>query len=64
MARSPKTPSDSNSKPKVHVTATGGRYVEAGELLRNAEARKAINSMAQLSADDSNRGTKDTSSEG
>ena len=44
MARSGKE-SSGDSKPKVHVTATGGMYYEADELLRSPKVREAIKSM-------------------
>ena len=50
-----KASSDSDpTKPKVHVTATGGMYVEAHELLRTPEVRETIKRMAQI-AEDSNK---------
>ncbi len=61
MARSDKTSSGSDSKPKVHVTATGGMYFEADELLRSPEVRKAIKSMVGIT---SNKRASDASSEG
>ena len=48
MARSSKPSPSDGSKPKVHVTHTGGRYVKADELLRNPQVREAIDSMAQI----------------
>lgn len=60
MARSGKA-SSSDSKPKVHVTATGGMYYEADELLRSPEFRKAVKSMVGIA---SNKRASDASSEG
>ena len=64
MARSGKKSSDSDSKPKVYVTATGGMYYEADELLRSPEVRKAIKSMVGITSIDPNKRTPDVSSEG
>ena len=64
MARSGKKSSDSDSKPKVYVTATGGMYYEADELLRSEEFRKAVKSMVGIAAIDSNRRAPDAPSEG
>ena len=63
MARR-KASSDSHpTKPKVHVTPTGGMYVEAHELLRTPEVRKVINQMAQI-AEDANKRSSEQSSGG
>lgn len=64
MARSGKKSSGSDSKPKVHVTATGGMYYEADELLRSEEFRKAVKSMVGIASIDSNKRASDTPSEG
>ena len=62
MARSGKAASGDESKPRVHVTATGGRYVKAEELLRNAEVRKAIENMAQIATGEAEKETSEPSS--
>ena len=64
MARSGKKSSGSDSKPKVHVTATGGMYYEADELLRSPKVREAIKSMVGIASSDSNKRAPDASSEG
>ena len=63
MARSGKT-SSGESRPKVYVTATGGMYFEADELLRSPEVRKAIKSMVGITSIDPSKRTPDVSSEG
>lgn len=63
MARSGKE-SSGDSKPKVHVTATGGMYYEADELLRSPKVREAIKSMVGIASSDSNKRAPDASSEG
>ena len=63
MARSDKA-SSGDSKPKVYVTATGGMYYEADELLRSPKVREAIKSMVGIASSDSNKRAPDASSEG
>ena len=53
-----------NTKPRVHVTANGGRYVQADELLSDPEVKKKIDLMAQIASEDSGMQSPDTSSEG
>ena len=48
MPRSRKPSHSGGSKPKVHVTHTGGRYVNPDELLRNPEVKEAIDTMAEI----------------
>ena len=64
MARSGKKSSGSDSEPKIYVTATGGMYYDAGELLRSPEFREAIKSMVGIASIDSNKRASDASSEG
>ena len=52
MARSGKPSPSDRSKPKVHVTHTGGRYVNADELMRSPQVREAIDSMAQIAEEE------------
>ena len=52
MARSGKPSPSDGAKPKVHVTHTGGRYVNADELLRSPQVREAIDSMAQIAEEE------------
>lgn len=62
MARDKASGSDSR-KPKVLVTANGGRYVRADELLRDPEVRKKIDIMTQIAVEDSMQ-SREASSEG
>ena len=55
MARSGKPSPSDGSKPKVHVTHTGGRYVNADELLRSPQVKAAIDSMAQIAQEDTGK---------
>lgn len=60
-----KAPSDNDSrKPRVHVTANGGRYVQADELLNDPEVKKKIDLMAQIAEEDSEMQPPETYSEG
>ena len=64
MARSRKPSSNERSKPKVHVTHTGGRYVNPDELLRNPEVKEAIDTMAEIAQRDQKGGAENTSNPG
>ena len=57
MARSGKPSPSDGAKPKVHVTHTGGRYVNADELLRSPQVREAIDSMAQIAQEGTGKET-------
>ena len=59
MPRSRKPQSD-GSKPKVHVTYTGGQYVNPEELLRTPRVKDAINTMAQIAEREQRGRTDDT----
>ncbi len=63
MARRRASSGNNPTKPKVHITATGGMYVEAHELLRTPEVRETIKRMAQI-AEDSNKRASEQSSGG
>lgn len=62
MAQGKASSGSDPTKPKIHVTPTGGMYVEADELMRSPEVRKAIKSMAQIAAFNSNTRTSETPS--
>lgn len=61
MARRRASSGTNPTKPKVHITATGGMYVEAHELLRTPEVRKVINQMAQIAEDADKRSSNQSS---
>ena len=48
MARRKASSGSDSTKPKVHVTPTGGMYVHADELLRTPEVRETIKRMTQI----------------
>ena len=48
MARSRNPSSRERSKPRVHVTYTGGLYVDPAELLHSPKVKEAIDTMAQI----------------
>lgn len=64
MARRKASSGSDSTKPKVHVTANGGRYVQADELLSDPEVKKKVDLMAQIAIEDSGMQSPDTSSEG
>ena len=63
MAQGKASSGSDPTKPKIHVTANGGRYVHADELLRNPEVRKTIKLMAQIAVEESNKQPPEPSSE-
>ena len=60
MPRSRKPSQSDGSKPKVHVTYTGGQYVNPEELLRTPRVKDAINTMVQIAKREQQRSTDDT----
>ena len=56
MPRSRKPSPSEPSKPKVHVTHTGGRYVNPDELLRDPKVMEAIDAMAEIARSDQKEG--------
>ena len=61
MPRSRKPSQSDGSKPKVHVTYTGGQYVNPDELLRTPRVKDAIDTMAQIAQREQKRSTDETS---
>ena len=60
MPRSRKPSPSEGSKPKVHVTHTGGRYVNPEELLRDPKVMEAIDTMAEIARSDQKGGNDNT----
>ena len=52
-----------NDEPTVHITETGGWYVDPGELLRSEPVRKEIEKWAKLAEDGGIADTKRGSDE-
>lgn len=61
MARRKASSGSDPTKPKVHVTPTGGMYVHADELLRTPEVRETIKRMAQIAEDADKRSSEQSS---
>ena len=57
MPRSRKPSPSERSKPKIHVTHTGGRYVDPDELLRDPKVGEAIDAMAEIARSDQKGGS-------
>ena len=60
MPRSRKPSLREGSKPKVHVTHTGGQYVNPDELLRDPKVKAAIDAMAEIARGDQKGGNDNT----
>ena len=52
MPRSRNPSQGDGSKPRIHITHTGGRYIHPEELLRAPKVKEAIDTMAEIARSD------------